>query len=111
MKRSNSNIKKILTFSQNKTYLSGNETLHFSAQAWKKKNPLRENFLYATTKKFIIFSLKKMFLYSRKGKKFFYIFSEETFSYILGIIIRKIKRTHSENPLLYFGRWNFKSQA
>ena len=64
MKLSSSNIKKIFIFS----YISRNKTLHLSAQAQKTKN-----------------HPKKIFYTSGNGspKNTSYIFSKESFSYIL----------------------------
>ena len=98
MELSTSNIKKIiLTFPQKKLlyflkrkliiffYISGNGTLHFSAQAQKnRKNPPRKKFLIflemelsnSNIKKILIFSQKKTFpIFSQK--KVLLIFSQK----------------------------------
>ena len=62
----------------------------FSA-SFKKKNPSREKFLYANTKKFIIFSPKKDVLIFQERKKVFLHF---------------LRR----NLFLYFGNYNKKNK-
>ena len=88
MEVSSSNIKKIFIFSQKKafSYISGNETLHLSAQAQRIKKSTPRKFVLLeeteTLKTPLIFSSKKavfMFREKRTPKKFF-IFQETELS-------------------------------
>ena len=54
--------------SKKASYISGNGTLYFLAQAQKIKKSTRENFLDYNIKIFLIFSQRKLFLYFRKQK-------------------------------------------
>ena len=78
MELSSTNTEKILIFSQkryifskeNFSYISGNETLHFSTQAQRIKKSTPRKISYA--------------LGNRSPEKISYVFSKESFFYISG---------------------------
>ena len=87
------------------TYISENETLHFSAQAQKIKKSIPRRFLNwetKTPKKFLIFSRKKTFLMFRKTeapKKFL----------ISQAILKNFLRPKSKKETSYISGGNLKS--
>ena len=111
MKFSSSNIKKKLYFLKRKlflyypketfSYISGNTTLHFSAQDQRIQKSTPKKFLILqeteTSKKFLIFSQKET------PKKFF-IFQEMELSYIEGNPKKTFRDQKFKKSFLYFGK-------